>query len=140
MPHARFVLGLGFACLFAITLGCSIPWGPFAASLRGQILVPVGTVLRVPGFTGVIFNVPSEGAVLEGAAEADHTMSMGAHTAGGPPGYCPGVYPPYFGSPMSYTANQNLTAGTYIWGVGSCGSLGNITITQSIEVLYKGQN
>jgi len=82
--------------------------------------------------------VPSEGGVLVGAAEVDHTMGIGARLVGGPGIYCPAPPGRYYGNPWSYTANQNLTAGEYTWGVG-CGSWGNITVTQSIEVLYNGK-
>ncbi len=135
MSRPRCALVLGFACLVVVTLCCSIPWGPFATSFHGQVLVPVGTVLRVPGFTGVAFNVPSEGGVLVGAADVDHAVGIVVRPAGGPGIYCPAPPSDYFGSPRTYTADQNLAAGNYTWGPG-CGSWGNITVTQSIEMRY----
>ncbi len=140
-PRLAFVLGLAF--LVAFTLSLNVFWGPVgpvASRSAGQVLVPAGTVLNIPPFGGVNFTVPSEGGVLVGAAEVDHTIPLGAFPVGSRfncPGRNTGVY--YFGSPGSYTANENLTAGAYTWG-SYCGSWGNITVTQSIAVLYSGQS
>jgi hypothetical protein len=139
MPRPRSVLVLAFACLIVVTLCFIIPWGPQATSPRGQVLVPALSVLRLPGFRDVNFTVPSEGGVLVGAAEVDHTSVgwIGAFPVG--TGWsCPPLPRGYSGGPWVYTANQNLTAGTYFWGPDPCGGSGNITVTQSIEVLYNG--
>jgi hypothetical protein len=136
MPHPRSVLVLGFACLVVVTLCFIIPWGPWVASPRGQVLVPAGTVLRLPGFENIGFTVPSAGGVLVGSAEADHTSvgRIGAFPVG--TGWaCPPPPTGPWGDPYSYTADQNLTAGAYTWGA-FCGGWGNITVTQSIEVVY----
>jgi len=79
--------------------------------------------------------------VLVGTAEVDHRSIwlIEALLVGGPGTYCPRGPPPYSGSPWTYTASQNLTAGTYTWGV-VCGYGGNITVTQSIEILFNGQD
>jgi hypothetical protein len=138
MHNPRTELTLGFVCLVAVTLCCSISWGPFATSFRGQVLAPAGALFKVypgSGFAGVTFTVPSEGGVLVGAAEVDHAMKIGTRPAGAPGVYCPASPYGYSGSPWSYTVDQNLTAGEYTWGP-FCGGWGNITVTQPIEVLY----
>ncbi len=112
---------------------------PGAVSLHGgQVLSPVGAVLRVPGFSGVYFDVPSGGGQLVGEAVADHT-SVGfieAFTVGAVFN-CPVEAPGYWGGPWTYVANQTLPAGAFIWGA-VCGTAGNITVTQAIEILYNG--
>src|SRR5208282_5690235 len=69
MMHPRAVRAIGL-CLSVAIAGCALAWGarsPRPGSLE-QILLPAGTVFRVPGSAGVVFQTPSQGRVVVGEA------------------------------------------------------------------------
>jgi len=144
MQPPRFILVIGLVGLVAVTLCLIIPWGPAALPPGGaprpgeQVLVPAGTVLRIPGFQGVDFNVSSGGGQLVGEAEVDHTSVgfIGAYPVGAEFN-CPAELPGYWGGPWTYIGNQTLAAGAYTWGA-VCGTAGNITVTQSVVIQDNG--
>ncbi len=111
--------------------------GPAAQAAGVQILFPEGTVLQVRGFGPLTrFAVSPPDAQLVGAFHADHFLWIMAWTNGTPLPMCP-IYEGYVGSPMNATYNESLKPETYTFGE-VCGGWGNLTVTQTIELVYAG--
>ncbi len=112
------------------------PEQPLAAeTLRTQVLFPAGTVLHVTNFSALArFTVDPPGAQLVGAFHADHFLWIMAWTNGTPMPMCP-IAMGYVGSPMDTAYNESLKPETYTLSE-VCGGLGNLTVTQTIELVY----
>lgn len=135
MRHPSAVLAIALAV--GIAVGCALVWefGPPKPWSVERILFPTGSVLRVPEFQVVSFDVPPAGGVLVGAADVDHTSVSIVVAPEGTFFHCaPGSPHGYSGGPWGYSVNESLAAGQYAWGA-SCFGDGNITVTQPIEVL-----
>ncbi len=108
-----------------------------AQTVRTVILFPAGTVLHVTDFSALArFNVDPPGAQLLGGFHADHWMWIMAWTNGTPMPMCP-IARGYVGSPMNASYNESLKPET--WTLSEvCGGFGNLTVTQTIELVYGG--
>ncbi len=106
-----------------------------AQALGTQVLFPAGTVLHIVNFSALArFTVDAPGAQLVGAFHADHSLWIMAWTNGTPMPLCP-IAVGYVGSPMNTTYNESLKPET--WTLSEvCGGLGNLTVTQTIELVY----
>lgn len=106
-----------------------------ARTLRTVVLFPAGTILRVTNFSALArFPVDPPGAQLVGAFHADHSLWIMAWTNGTPMPMCP-IAMGYVGSPMDAAYNESLSPETYTLSE-VCGGLGNLTVTQTIELVY----
>ncbi len=104
-------------------------------TLGTQVIFPAGTVLHVTNFSALArFTVDPPGAQLVGAFHADHSMWIMAWTNGTPMPMCP-IALGYVGPPMNASYNESLKPET--WTLSEvCGGLGNLTVTQTIELVY----
>lgn len=106
-----------------------------AQALGTQVLFPAGTVLHIVNFSALArFTVDAPGAQLVGAFHADHSLWIMAWTNGTPMPMCP-IAMGYVGSPMDTSYNESLKPETYTLSE-VCGGFGNLTVTQSIELVY----
>jgi hypothetical protein len=134
-------LGVVLSIVFATALiNASVPPRTPGAPL---VIAPAGAVLHVSPdhFAYVPFTIFLPG-VLIGGAEVDHesVFGIGVFPVGSafscPSEPAPPPSPPfYWGGPWSYSANQSLAPGSYFWGT-PCGGSGNITVTQSVEIVF----
>lgn len=128
--------------LITVSLGMFSVGGAIAATpgstiepMASQIIFPQGTVLRVTNFSALAqFTVSPPGAQFVGAFHADHFLWIMAWTNGTPMPMCP-IAQGYVGSPMNASYNEKLTPETYTFSE-VCGGLGNLTVTQTIELVY----
>ncbi len=104
-------------------------------TLGTQVIFPAGTVIHVTNFSALArFTVDPPGAQLAGAFHADHSMWIMAWTNGTPMPMCP-IALGYVGPPMNASYNESLKPET--WTLSEvCGGLGNLTVTQTIELVY----
>src|SRR5208282_1384261 len=134
-PGAVLAIGIAIAVVIA---GSALAWGgtapPHAGSIL-KVLVPAGTVLSLPGFSRVTFDVSVAGAVIIGAASVDGWVGLAALSATGASSIgC--FFPPNNTSAHAawlYSINTLLDSGKWYWGV-YCGPFGatNITVTRPI--------
>lgn len=130
------------AVLLAVSLGVTSVGGAIASTpgstiepLASQILFPEGTVLRITNFSALArFTVSPPGAQFVGAFHADHSLWIMAWTNGTPMPMCP-IAQGYVGSPMNASYDEKLIPETYTFSE-VCGGLGNLTVTQTIELVY----
>ncbi len=106
-----------------------------AQAVQNPVIFPAGTVLHVTNFSALAqFTVDPPGAQLVGAFHADHSMWIMAWTNGTPMPMCP-IALGYVGPPMNASYNESLKPET--WTLSEvCGGLGNLTVTQTIELVY----
>jgi len=142
MTLAGVALAVGLVAT-AVIAGCAIQWGSGArftppvgqTGPSGEILAPVGTVFQFPHGPGLYFTVPAEGGILVGAASVDHTAVLAPLLTNTT--YSCWMIPAnntYHGSAWSYSVNQTLEAGSYLW-VAMCDGYANVTVTQAFELL-----
>lgn len=139
MRRTSVVFAIGLAAAFVIA-GTTFTWAASTPSALPSgaveaVLFATGDVIHGLPPTDVNFSVPAEGGVLVGEAWVDHSsVSLGVFL----PGHiymCPAIPADYTGGPWTYTVNESLVAGQYLFGA-FCSGLGNATVTQSVEVLY----
>ncbi len=135
----RILVALAIAVTLAMAAGLvsSSAAEPLLAAqtLGTVVLFPAGTVIHVTNFSALArFTVDPPGAQLVGAFHADHSMWIMAWTNGTPMPMCP-IAMGYVGSPMNASYNESLKPET--WTLSEvCGGLGNLTVTQTIELVY----
>ncbi len=112
------------------------PEAPLSVRTVGtQVIFPEGTVLHITNFSALArLTVYPPGAQLVGAFHADHFLWIMAWTNGTPMPMCP-IAMGYVGSPMDTSYNESLKPETYTLSE-VCGGFGNLTVTQSIELVY----
>lgn len=138
-PAIALAIGVAVGVLFAGGVLVVANFPPKAWSVE-QLLVPAGTVLKLPGYSGVTFAVPSGGGVVVGAAQVSGwaVLEVGPAHGAWDPGCC--CEPPNGTSayiPWEYSVNETRGPGEYFWGsVCPFVYLVNVTVTQPIEVLY----
>jgi hypothetical protein len=123
-------LGIFAGSILVSVFSAPQPWTP------EQVLLARGSTFRFSGSNEVGFTVPTTGGVFVGSAEVDHNVSIELLRL---PVFlsCGAQYgsSAYHGDAWYYSINETLAPGQYSWGP-TCGGTANITVTQTIEVLY----
>ena len=124
-------------------VGPAIVWSGVASWYEYRVILPAGTVLEFPEHSGLSIDVPSAGGRLIGAGHADHLSAIPVLIPPHTYLQCPtGPIPPtnqtqttYSGPPRDFTIDQNMTPGTWWYGPGCFVLYGNVSVTESFELL-----
>ncbi len=140
MQAPKVHAALFVAALLALASAGLLPFAAakpqFSTQTLGTVVIfPAGTVLQITDFSALAsFTVYPPGAQLVGAFHADHFLWIMAWTNGTPMPMCP-IAMGYVGPPMNASYNEGLKPET--WTLSEvCGGLGNLTVTQTIELVY----
>ncbi len=127
------VAGLVAVLVAASSLAFALPRAPPPGA--PTVVIPAGTEIELRGFAPVAnFTVAVPGGVFEGRAWLDHTVWLMAYSNSTPLPMCADLLG-YAGNGSWYTPHEFLAPGFYQFGP-VCGGFANVTVLDSLEVVY----